>query len=125
MYFFEDSLYISLLPFLNYSSLCTQPQNFLFVLLFFFFLGVLRILNFFLRALTGTSTSQLDPPNVQTELIMLSLPAIAGQAIEPLAQLMETAYIGRLGKFSLFPALLGIQFFWFLYPIPQESFILF
>lgn len=30
---------------------------------------------------------------------MLSLPAIAGQAIEPLAQLMETAYIGRLGNF--------------------------
>ncbi|KAF5934810.1 hypothetical protein HYC85_025939 [Camellia sinensis] len=29
---------------------------------------------------------------------MLSLPAIAGQAIEPLAQLMETAYIGRLGE---------------------------
>lgn len=28
---------------------------------------------------------------------MLSLPAIAGQAIEPLAQMMETAYIGRLG----------------------------
>lgn len=30
---------------------------------------------------------------------MLSLPAIAGQAIEPMAQLMETAYIGRVGKF--------------------------
>lgn len=28
---------------------------------------------------------------------MLSLPAIAGQAIDPLSQLMETAYIGRLG----------------------------
>lgn len=35
---------------------------------------------------------------------MLSLPAIVGQAIEPLAQLMETAYIGRLGKlFFLIP----------------------
>lgn len=42
--------------------------------------------------------SQPQLPSVQTELIMLSLPAIAGQAIEPLAQLMETAYIGRLGK---------------------------
>lgn len=103
----------------------TTPEFPFCATVFFFFLGVLRILNFFLRALTGTSTSQLDPPNVQTELIMLSLPAIAGQAIEPLAQLMETAYIGRLGKFSLFPALLGIQFFWFLYPIPQEFFILF
>ena len=37
-------------------------------------------------------------PSVQTELVLLALPAIAGQAIEPLAQLMETAYIGRLGK---------------------------
>jgi len=35
--------------------------------------------------------------NVKRELVMLSLPAIASQAIDPLAQLMETAYIGRLG----------------------------
>lgn len=41
-------------------------------------------------------TSQSNPQNVQMELIMLSIPAIAGQAIEPLAQLMETAYVGRL-----------------------------
>lgn len=33
------------------------------------------------------------------ELVKLSIPAIAGQAIEPLAQLMETAYVGRLGMF--------------------------
>lgn len=39
-----------------------------------------------------------NTPSVQNELIRLSLPAIAGQAIEPLAQLMETAYIGRLGQ---------------------------
>lgn len=32
---------------------------------------------------------------------MLSLPAIGGQALEPLAQLMETAYIGRLGPVEL------------------------
>lgn len=44
-----------------------------------------------------TSDDIPQPPSVQTELIRLSLPAIAGQAIEPLAQLMETAYIGRLG----------------------------
>ncbi|KAG5534509.1 hypothetical protein RHGRI_022584 [Rhododendron griersonianum] len=62
-------------------------------------------------ALTGTSTSQLDPPNVQTELIMLSLPAIAGQAIEPLAQLMETAYIGRLGPLQLASAGVSISIF--------------
>ena len=45
-----------------------------------------------------TSTSQSSP---LTELIQLSLPAIAGQAIEPLGQLMETAYIGRLGELFL------------------------
>ncbi|KAM4071536.1 hypothetical protein ACJW30_11G065500 [Castanea mollissima] len=32
---------------------------------------------------------------------MLSFPAIGGQALEPLAQLMETAYIGRLGPVEL------------------------
>ncbi|PHU25247.1 hypothetical protein BC332_03579 [Capsicum chinense] len=47
-------------------------------------------------ALSGTSVDQSPTQDVQTELIMLSLPAIAGQAIEPLAQLMETAYIGRM-----------------------------
>ena len=51
-----------------------------------------------LSALTGISSEQQQTPSVQTELIMLSVPAIAGQAIEPLAQLMETAYIGKLGK---------------------------
>lgn len=35
--------------------------------------------------------------DVKHEILMLSLPAIGGQALEPLAQLMETAYIGRLG----------------------------
>lgn len=40
--------------------------------------------------------------DVKRELVMLSLPAIAGQAIDPLTLLMETAYIGRLGLFSLF-----------------------
>ncbi|XVF28740.1 hypothetical protein REPUB_Repub15cG0056000 [Reevesia pubescens] len=39
--------------------------------------------------------------DVKRELIMLSLPEIAGQAIEPLAQLMETAYIGRLCSVAL------------------------
>jgi len=45
--------------------------------------------------------SQSRTPSVQNELIMLSIPAIAGQAIEPLAQLMETAYVGRLGRYFL------------------------
>ncbi|KAL3525197.1 hypothetical protein ACH5RR_013569 [Cinchona calisaya] len=50
-------------------------------------------------ALTGPS--QPKAPTVLHELVMLSLPAIAGQAIEPLAQLMATAYIGRLGVLEL------------------------
>lgn len=51
-----------------------------------------------LSALSGNSIEEPSVASVQTELIMLSLPAIAGQAIEPLAQLMETAYIGRMGE---------------------------
>ncbi|KAJ0040854.1 hypothetical protein Pint_28633 [Pistacia integerrima] len=47
------------------------------------------------------ATSQSPSQNVQMDLIMLSIPAIAGQAIEPLAQLMETAYIGKLGALEL------------------------
>ncbi|XP_038707881.1 protein DETOXIFICATION 45, chloroplastic isoform X1 [Tripterygium wilfordii] len=39
--------------------------------------------------------------NVKRELMTLSLPAMVGQAIDPLAQLMETAYIGRLGAVEL------------------------
>jgi hypothetical protein len=34
---------------------------------------------------------------VGSEIFLLALPAVVGQAIDPLAQLMETAYIGRLG----------------------------
>ncbi|KAJ8764250.1 hypothetical protein K2173_005990 [Erythroxylum novogranatense] len=56
-------------------------------------------------------TSQSHPQSVQTELIMLSLPAIAGQAIEPLAQLMETAYVGRLGPLELASAGVSMSIF--------------
>ncbi|PWA51569.1 MATE efflux family protein [Artemisia annua] len=45
------------------------------------------------------------------ELIALSLPALAGQAIEPMAQLMETAYIGRLGPVQLASAGVSISIF--------------
>lgn len=38
--------------------------------------------------------------DAKNELIVLTLPAIAGQVIDPLAQLMETAYVGRLGRFD-------------------------
>lgn len=41
----------------------------------------------------------LHPGSVRSELILLALPAVIGQAIDPLGQLMETAYIGRLGIF--------------------------
>ncbi|KAI7989976.1 hypothetical protein LOK49_LG13G00087 [Camellia lanceoleosa] len=47
---------------------------------------------------TKNPSCQPHVQNVKQELIMLSLPAIAGQAIEPLAQLMETTHIGRLGE---------------------------
>ncbi|XP_009598828.1 protein DETOXIFICATION 45, chloroplastic-like isoform X1 [Nicotiana tomentosiformis] len=62
-------------------------------------------------ALSGTSTEQSPTQDVQTELIMLSLPAIAGQAIEPLAQLMETAYIGRMGALELASAGISVSIF--------------
>lgn len=50
---------------------------------------------FFPSELTGITGS--GSQSVSSELIILALPAIMGQAIEPLSQLMETAYIGRLG----------------------------
>lgn len=61
--------------------------------------------------LNGVPTSQSRPQGVKRELIMLSLPAIVGQAIDPLAQLMETAYIGRLGPVELASAGVGISIF--------------
>nr|GLL19098.1 protein DETOXIFICATION 45, chloroplastic-like [Ipomoea trifida] len=62
-------------------------------------------------ALSGNSIEEPSVASVQTELIMLSLPAIAGQAIEPLAQLMETAYIGRMGAIELASAGISISIF--------------
>lgn len=38
--------------------------------------------------------------SARNELILLALPAIVAQAIDPFSQLMETAYIGRLGTVS-------------------------
>ncbi|XP_023756150.1 protein DETOXIFICATION 45, chloroplastic [Lactuca sativa] len=49
--------------------------------------------------------------NIKKELIALTLPALAGQAIEPLAMLMETAYIGRLGPVQLASAGVSISIF--------------
>ncbi|MCD7465694.1 Protein DETOXIFICATION 45, chloroplastic [Datura stramonium] len=62
-------------------------------------------------ALSGISIDQSPTQDVQIELIMLCLPAIAGQAIEPLAQLMETAYIGRMGALELASTGISISIF--------------
>uniref|UniRef100_A0A803NR23 Protein DETOXIFICATION n=1 Tax=Cannabis sativa TaxID=3483 RepID=A0A803NR23_CANSA len=51
------------------------------------------------------------PPDVKREILMLSIPAIAGQALDPLAQLMETAYIGRLGSLELGSAGVSVNIF--------------
>ncbi|TKY45938.1 MATE efflux family protein 3 [Spatholobus suberectus] len=48
------------------------------------------------NSIATRSKSKTKPEDVKRELLLLSLPALAGQAIDPLAQLMETAYIGRL-----------------------------
>lgn len=48
--------------------------------------------------LTGKTNYPTSLKGVTRELIILSLPAILGQAIDPFAQLMETAFIGRLGN---------------------------
>ncbi|CAI9106235.1 OLC1v1005348C4 [Oldenlandia corymbosa var. corymbosa] len=39
--------------------------------------------------------------DIRRELITLSVPALLGQVIDPLALLMETSYIGRLGSLEL------------------------
>lgn len=53
----------------------------------------------------------LNSVGVRSELILLALPAVLGQAIDPMAQLMETAYIGRLGALELASAGIGISIF--------------
>lgn len=49
--------------------------------------------------------------DVRRELVMLSLPAIGGQAIDPIVLLLETAYIGRLGPVELGSAGVSISLF--------------
>ncbi|KAM0867568.1 hypothetical protein ACQ4PT_041902 [Festuca glaucescens] len=53
----------------------------------------------------------LHPGSVGIELILLALPAVLGQAIDPMAQLMETAYIGKLGALELASAGIGVAIF--------------
>ncbi|XP_057516455.1 protein DETOXIFICATION 45, chloroplastic [Amaranthus tricolor] len=57
------------------------------------------------------SSNQLPPQNIKRELIMLSLPAIASQAIDPFAQLMETVYIGKIGSVELASAGVSMSIF--------------
>ncbi|MCO5587383.1 hypothetical protein L7F22_041332 [Adiantum nelumboides] len=45
------------------------------------------------------------------EIWSLAMPAVATQAIEPMAQLMETAYIGRLGSVELAAVGVSVQVF--------------
>ncbi|QCE01913.1 multidrug resistance protein [Vigna unguiculata] len=54
---------------------------------------------------------KLQDVDVKRELLLLSVPAIAGQAIDPLSQLMETAYIGRLGTLELASAGVSVSIF--------------
>lgn len=51
------------------------------------------------------------PGGVRKELVNLALPAIIGQAIDPFAQLLETAYISRLGPVELASAAVGVSIF--------------
>ncbi|KAL6912380.1 hypothetical protein ACP4OV_001185 [Aristida adscensionis] len=51
------------------------------------------------------------PVGARSELILLALPAVFGQAIDPMAQLMETAFIGRLGALELASAGIGVSIF--------------
>lgn len=53
----------------------------------------------------------LHPRSVGIDLILLALPAVIGQAIDPMAQLMETAYIGKLGALELASAGIGVAIF--------------
>ncbi|XP_010555177.1 PREDICTED: protein DETOXIFICATION 45, chloroplastic [Tarenaya hassleriana] len=64
-----------------------------------------------LPGVKGVQDSESRPADVKREVVMLSLPAIAGQAIDPLAQLMETAYIGRLGSVELGSAGVSMSIF--------------
>lgn len=61
--------------------------------------------------LVRSSITGLHPGSVKSELMILALPAIIGQAIDPLAQLMETAYIGGLGPVELASAGVSMSIF--------------
>ncbi len=45
----------------------------------------------------GTSDNKSRGDGILREIIVLALPALIAQAVDPVAQLMETAFIGRIG----------------------------
>ncbi|XP_020250841.1 protein DETOXIFICATION 45, chloroplastic isoform X2 [Asparagus officinalis] len=53
------------------------------------------------KAKEETFDSILHPGSVGRELTSLVIPAVMAQALDPFAQLVETAYIGRLGPLEL------------------------
>lgn len=77
---------------LNTMMLC---NCFILCLVLYNWASILPIVNMNFK-ISICSEVKVKSVDVKKELIMLSLPAIAGQAIDPFAQLMETAYIGRL-----------------------------
>ncbi|KAG2636599.1 protein DETOXIFICATION 45, chloroplastic-like [Panicum virgatum] len=62
-------------------------------------------------ATTARNSVGDHPEGIRRELINLAVPAIVGQAIDPVAQLLETAYIGRLGPVELASAAVGVSVF--------------
>ncbi|RZC57257.1 hypothetical protein C5167_004560 [Papaver somniferum] len=58
-----------------------------------------------------SSIKKSNRVSVLQELFALSLPAIGGQAFDPLAQLMETAYIGSFGPLELASAGVSVSIF--------------
>ncbi|KAG8057655.1 hypothetical protein GUJ93_ZPchr0002g24326 [Zizania palustris] len=62
-------------------------------------------------AAAARSSDEDHPGAIKKELVNLALPAIVGQAIDPVAQLLETAYIGRLGPVELASAAVGVSVF--------------
>ncbi|XP_058090692.1 protein DETOXIFICATION 45, chloroplastic-like isoform X2 [Magnolia sinica] len=61
--------------------------------------------------LMGIPTTGSGSRSVDNELVILALPAIIGQAVEPFSQLMETAFIGRLGPLELASAGVSVSIF--------------
>ncbi|KAG2645051.1 protein DETOXIFICATION 45, chloroplastic-like [Panicum virgatum] len=62
-------------------------------------------------ATTARNSVGNHPEGIRRELMNLAVPAIVGQAIDPVAQLLETAYIGRLGPVELASAAVGVSVF--------------